>query len=83
MYNGHNILSEGELVAQLEKVVKNTEPIEEPVGVLTSDDRTFWGKTRRQMMRGEFNALTSTDEGACIFISWLLWFQCFYVLVHQ
>ena len=56
MYDGHNILSEGELVAQLEKVVKNTEPLEEPVGVLTSDDRTFWGKTRRKMMRGEFNA---------------------------
>lgn len=55
LFNGSQPLSEGELVAQLEKITNNSEPPEEPVGVLTSAERTFWAKQRKRLLRDRKN----------------------------
>lgn len=45
-------MTEGELVAQLEKITNSSDSPEEPVGVLTSAERTFWAKQRKRLLRG-------------------------------
>ena len=52
MFDGSRLLSEGELVTQLEKIVNNSEPQEEPVGILTTADRTVWAKQRKRLLKG-------------------------------
>ena len=52
LFNGSQLLTEGELVAQLEKITNSSDPPEEPVGVLTSAERTFWAKQRKRLLRG-------------------------------
>ena len=52
VFNGGQPLSEGEIVAQLEKLINSSTPSEEPVGVLTGAERTFWSKQRKRLLRG-------------------------------
>lgn len=53
VFHGSHLLSEGQLVAQLEKILNNaSEPLEEPVGVLTAANRTVWAKQRKRLLRG-------------------------------
>jgi len=52
VFNGSQPLSEGEIVAQLEKLINSSAPSEEPVGVLTGAERTFWSKQRKRLLRG-------------------------------
>lgn len=55
LFNGSQLLTEGELVAQLEKITNSSDPPEEPVGVLTSAERTFWAKQRKRLLRDRKN----------------------------
>ncbi|KAM9727498.1 choline O-acetyltransferase isoform 2-T2 [Menidia menidia] len=51
-------LNEGDLLMQLEKIVKMANSEEErlpPVGLLTSDGRTEWAESRRELMRESTN----------------------------
>ena len=54
VYDGSEPLSEGEIAAQLEKIINNSdpEPSEEAVGILTGAERTFWAKQRKRMLKG-------------------------------
>ena len=54
VFDGSRLLSEGQLVSQLEKIVNNSEPQEEPVGILTTADRTVWAKQRKRMLKGAY-----------------------------
>ena len=54
VFDGTRFLSEGELVTQMEKIINNSEPREEPVGVLTSANRTVWAKQRKRLLKGEY-----------------------------
>ena len=63
VFHGSQPLSEGELLSQLEKIINNCEPLEEPVGVLTSTDRTLWAKQRKRMLRGELTHRSSQVPG--------------------
>ena len=54
VFDGSRFLSEGELVTQMEKIINNSEPREEPVGVLTSANRTVWAKQRKRLLKGEY-----------------------------
>ena len=37
----------------MEKILNNSEPPEEAVGVLTSADRTIWAKQRKRLLKGD------------------------------
>lgn len=52
MFHGSQPLSEGELVAQLEKITNSSDPPEEALGVLTGTERTFWAKQRKRLLKG-------------------------------
>ena len=52
IFNGSQPLSEGELVAQLERITNSSDSCEEAVGVLTAAERTFWAKQRKRLLRG-------------------------------
>ena len=54
MFDGSRLLSEGELVTQLEKILHNSEPQEEPVGILTTADRSVWAKQRKRLLKGAY-----------------------------
>lgn len=54
VFDGSRLLSEGELVTQLEKILNNSEPQEEPVGILTTADRTVWAKQRKRLLKGTY-----------------------------
>ena len=54
VFDGSRLLSEEELVTQLEKILNNSEPQEEPVGILTTADRTVWAKQRKRLMKGAY-----------------------------
>jgi hypothetical protein len=51
-YSDGKPLSESDLMAQLLTIVSNTDPLEEPVGILTSTDRTSWAHERNTMEKG-------------------------------
>lgn len=50
-----NPLSEGDLLSQLKVIVEDSSHTDQqpPVGVLTSEDRTFWAKHRKNILKGE------------------------------
>lgn len=52
-YPNGNPLSEGDLMAQLLTIVQNTDPLEEPVGVLGTTDRTSWAHERKTLEKGK------------------------------
>ena len=54
VFDGSRLLSEGELVTQLEKILSNSEPQEEPVGILTTADRSVWAKQRKRLLKGAY-----------------------------
>ena len=54
VFDGSRLLGEGELVTQLEKIINNSEPQEEPVGILTTADRTVWAKQRKRLLKGAY-----------------------------
>lgn len=45
-------LSESDLLAQLLAITKNNDPLEEPVGVLGTTDRTSWAYERKTLEKG-------------------------------
>jgi len=57
VFDGSRLLSEGELVSQLEKILNNSEPQEEPVGILTTADRSVWAKQRKRLLKGAYFTL--------------------------
>ncbi|XP_015765594.1 PREDICTED: carnitine O-acetyltransferase-like isoform X2 [Acropora digitifera] len=67
VYDGSEPLSEGQIAAQLEKIINNSdpEPSEEAVGILTGAERTFWAKQRKRMLKDRKNkANLEAIEGA-------------------
>lgn len=54
--NGGQPLSDGDFVKQLQMIVEDDSPIDQqPVGVLTAEDRTFWAKHRKQILKDKHN----------------------------
>ena len=64
IFNGGQPLSEGELVAQLERITNGSDSSEEAVGVLTAAERTFWAKQRKRLLRGTV-ANKQTNKKTC------------------
>ena len=47
-------LSDGDFVRQLQMIVEDDSPTDQhPVGILTAEDRTFWAKHRKQILKGK------------------------------
>lgn len=68
VYNGNQLLSEGELVTQMEKILHNSEAPEEAVGVLTSADRTIWAKQRKRLLKDNRNKANLEAMENAIFV---------------
>ncbi|XP_031553075.1 carnitine O-acetyltransferase-like [Actinia tenebrosa] len=58
-------LNEGDLMAQLMVIVRNNDPLEEPVGVLGTTDRTTWAHERKTLEKDKINrsSLDIIDSG--------------------
>ncbi|KAK3723370.1 hypothetical protein QZH41_015947 [Actinostola sp. cb2023] len=61
-------LSESALMYQLLKVVENDEALEQPIGILTTTDRTSWAKQRKQLSKDKRNKLNLELIGSALFV---------------
>lgn len=68
VFDGSRLLSEGELVTQLGKILNNSEPQEEPVGILTTADRTVWAKQRKRLLKDRQNKANLEAVEKAIFL---------------
>lgn len=68
VFHGSQPLSEGELVAQLEKITNSSDPPEEALGVLTGTERTFWAKQRKRLLKDRKNKANLEAIEKAIFV---------------
>lgn len=68
VFNGSQLLSEGELVTQMEKIINNSEPSLEAVGVLTSANRTVWARQRKRLLKDHLNKASLEALERAIFV---------------